>query len=212
MKKYIFFLNILGFSLSSCMQQNLTPQQAAQQALERLPLIQAELGRSVDSQQGQAAAVLPNQRNIDLQKQRLQGQAFDRLCHNISAGKERLHVQRTAQEAIAHVTLVTAAAQEAALQDSLIHKSGDLDQARLKREETEGELGTLQEIKNLQEQQKQKAVEFNRAKAHLKFLKEEVMPLDEKLAQLNNHLNTLSFELNHEIMATQQALRALKNS
>lgn len=199
------------------MQQNRSPEQLVQQALAELPRIREELGKPVGSnnQQGQpaqnVAPIAPNQQNIEAHKQRLQGAAYGRLSTTMLTARERLHVQRTAQEAIAQVSFATAAAQETALQERLIHKSGILDQARSKCVEIQGELGTLQEIRQLQEHKKQKAADYEKACKDLQFLQEK-NALDDKVHQLNNHLSLLDFELTREIMAAQEIIHALKHS
>ncbi|GMU19256.1 MAG: hypothetical protein AMXMBFR12_04480 [Candidatus Babeliales bacterium] len=196
------------------MQENRTPEQLVQQALAELPRIRQELGKPVNPnhQQGQPPPIgAPNQRDIDLHKRRLQGDPLNRVCAAIAAGQERLHAQRNVQEAIAHTTIITAAAQEAALQECLGQKGTLLTQAESNSREAAGQLGTLQEIKQKQEQQKQKRADLEKSCKDLQFLNE-VKELDDKLDHLAHHLSHLDLELTGEIMAAQQALRELKHS
>lgn len=192
-----------------------TQEQLVRETYEQLPLIRAELGNPVmpDAQRGQAVAVAvaPNQLNIELYKQRLQDAAFGRLSTAMLAGQERLHVQRIAQEAIAQVAFTTAAAQEAALQERFMQKNANLEQARSNCQEAEDHLGTLQEIKQMQNQQKQKAAEHEKACKDLEFLKEK-KALDDQLHKLNNDLSRLDMQITSEIMAVQEMLRRLKHS
>lgn len=215
MKKLNLFLILLSFfrSMSGQQHQRPTQEQLVRETYEQLPLIRAELGNPVmpDAQRGQAVAVAPNQQNIELYKQRLQGAAFGRLSTAMLAGQERLHVQRIAQEAIAQVAFTTAAAQEAALQERFMQKNANLEQARSNCQEAEDHLGTLQEIKQMQDQQKQKAAEHETACKDLEFLKEK-KALDDQLHKLNNDLSRLDMQMTSEIMAVQEMLRRLKHS
>lgn len=213
MKNYIFFLIILSFYHSTNGQQHQRPaqEQLVGEAFEQLPLIRAELAKPVGpNNQQQPPAPVPNQHTIDGYKQRLQGPAFGRLSSSIIAG-DRLHVQHTAQEAIAQISLVTAAAQEAALQERFVQKNSSLAKVRSHRQEDEDTLDTLHEIKQLQEQQKQRALIFEKACKDLHFLAE-VKALDEKLSQLASHLSRLDLELSGEIIAAQKILSELKHS
>lgn len=215
MKKLNLFLILLSFFASSIgMQQNRTPEQLVQQALAELPLIRAELGKpvhphnqTVQPQQIGAA----NPRDIDAQKLRLQGNPLNRVCAAIAAGQDQIHAQRRVQEVIAHTTIITAAAQEATLQERFGQKGMLLAQAESSCREVASTLSSLQEIKHKQDQQKLKATEFAKACKDLEFLKE-VKELDDKLHALANQLSILDLDLTGEIMAAQQVVRELKQS
>lgn len=215
MKKLNLFLILLSIFRSSIgMQQNRAPEQLVQQALAELPLIRTELGKPVNpnNQPGQLAQIgAPNPHHINAQKLRLQGDPLNRVCAAISAGQDRLHAQRNVQEAIAHVTIITAAAQEAALQERFGQKGALLTQAETSSREAASQLSTLQEIKHAQEQQKQKAADYAKACKDLQFLQEK-KALDEKLSQLTSHLSRLDLELTGEIMAMQKIVSELKHS
>lgn len=194
------------------MQLNRNPEQIVQQVFAELPQIREELGRPVNpNQDGQPAQPAHQQLSIDVHKRRLQGAPLDRLSAAISGGQDRLHTQRNVQEAIGHVVISTAAAQEAALQERLQHKAVNLAQAESIRRASEHELGLLQEIKQKKEQQKEKRADYEKACKDLNFLRKQ-KDLDDKLDQLTGHLTRLDFELTGEIMTLQQILRTLKNS
>lgn len=210
MKKINLFFILLSFFRSSIGMQQPTPAQLVQQAVAELPKIREELGKPINPNQGQPAQGTA-QPNIDVHKRRLQGEALNRICNAVSGGQERLHAQRTAQEAIAHAVITTAAAQEAACHERLNQKVESLSQAQSNREAAEGQLGTLQEIQQKQAQQKQKKADLEKACKDLQFLRE-IKALDDKLYDLNNHLSSLDLEISREIMAAQALLRTLKQS
>lgn len=210
-KTNLIFIIASCFQVSIGMQQNRAPEQLVQQALAELPKIREELGRPVNPNQGQLAQGAPHQPSIDVHKRRLQGAPLNRVCAAISGGQDPLHAQRNVQEAIGHVVISTAAAQETALQERLEQKAVNLAHAELSRRGAEQELGILQEIKQKKEQQKVKTAEYKKACKDLELLREQ-KDLDDKLDQLTSHLSRLDFELTGEIMALQQILRTLKNS
>jgi hypothetical protein len=213
MKNINHFLILLScFQASIGMQQNRNPEQLVQQALAELPKIREELEKpSIPNNQPEQLVHSrePSPQTIETHKRKLQGDALNKICNAISVGGERLHAQRTAQEAIAHVTIITAAAQEAALQERFEQKAVNLADVESIRRRAEQELGILQEIKQKKEHQKAKTAEYQKACKDLKFLIEQ-KELDDKLDQLTGHLSRLDFELTAEIIKVQQTLHALK--
>lgn len=215
MKRHIFFLILLTISFELYGQQPPLQEQVIRETHEQLALVCNELGRPVAQRnaQGQAPAFQPNAAQIQAKKLQLQGAPFNSLSNNIfEAREDGVRMMRLTQEALAQVTFATATAHESGLQECLIDKSAILDQERSRREQDEGRLETLQEIKQLQEQQRQRTADFQNACKDLKFLKEELGPLSQKMDQLMSNLCAQNQELTAAIIAAQEALRQLKYS
>lgn len=213
MNRYTFFLIILASSTVMHGQQPPPQEHVIREMNAQLALLRNELARPLaqrNAQGQQAPATPPNPLQVEAKKIRLQGAPLDQLSNKIfEAREDGVHMMRLTQEVIGQVATATATAHESALQERLINKSVTLDQARLQREEAEGHLGSLQEIKQFQEQQGKKIADFQNACKDLKFLKE-MKALDEKMDQLSHHLNNINFELTREILAAQKILRELK--